>query len=204
MDKLLDGVAKFQKNFHKYEEIFASLKDSQNPHTLFITCSDSRIDPNLITHSKPGELFILRNIANMVAPYKQANDFYCTNSIIEYAVKVLEVENIVICGHSDCGGCKALYYDEEKLSKTPSVKKWLSLAEDVKKAVINLPLSKPQKAVLTEQLNVVEQIKNLFTYPYVREKVQNGTLKVKGWYYVIENGMIFEYDENDNEFKELN
>ena len=106
MQKLIDGIIKFRKeDFEAHKELFMELKDRQIPHTLFIACSDSRIDPNLITGSKPGELFIIRNIANIVPPYRDTAEFVATTSAIEYAVLMLGVENIIVCGHSNCGGC---------------------------------------------------------------------------------------------------
>ena len=114
---------------------------------------------------------------------------------------MLEVDNIVICGHSNCGGCKALFYPQEKLNKLPSVKEWLKLGEEVKEIVLQKNLSKEEREFEVEQLNVVKQLENLLTYPFVEEKVENGTLKLYGWYYVIETGDVFNYNFNTKEFE---
>ena len=110
MDSLFDGVKEFNTtDFLEHKELFEKIGNNQSPHTLFIGCSDSRLVPNLITKTLPGELFVIRNIANLVPIYRTSNDFLATTSAIEYAVKILNVTNIVVCGHSNCGGCNALY-----------------------------------------------------------------------------------------------
>jgi len=119
MKQLLNGAIKFKQDFfEKHKDIFKEIAEKQSPHTLYIGCSDSRVIPNLITKTLPGELFVIRNIANMVPPYRHTNEnFKCTASIIEYSINQLKVENIVVCGHSNCGGCKALYYGTDLKGK---------------------------------------------------------------------------------------
>jgi len=201
--RLLDGVIKFKNDFfEEHKDIFEDLSNSQNPHTLYIGCSDSRVVPDIIAQTMPGELFVVRNIANMVPPYDENSySFRCTASIIEYAVNMLEVENIVICGHSNCGGCKALYYPTEKLDKLPSVKQWLKLGEEIRDRVLAKNLSPQEREFQTEQLNIVKQLENILTYPYVEERVDTGKLKLYGWYYVIETGDVFNYNFENKEFE---
>lgn len=202
---LIDGVVKFRKeDFEKDKEFFQGLKDGQKPHTFYIGCSDSRIVPNLITKTLPGELFVVRNIANIVPPFSR-NDgtLKCTAAILEYAVKYLEVENIVVCGHSNCGGLKALFYDEEKLKALPFVESWLELIKDLKEKVKNIEDVKLREWEL-EQLNVVRQIQNLLSYPFVNEAVESGKLKLYGWYYIIETAEVFNYNFEKKEFELIN
>jgi len=203
MKTLQNGIIKFQQNyFNEHKEVFSELSKGQKPHTLYIGCSDSRVVPNIITKAMPGELFVVRNIGNMVPPYDSDKyQFRCTSSIIEYAVKVLEVDNVVVCGHSNCGGCKALYYDEKKLDKIPLVKEWLSLADEVRDRILKKNLSYEEREFQTEQLNVVKQLENLLTYPFVKERFEKGELNIVGWYYVIETGDVFDYDLEEGEFK---
>jgi len=203
MKKLLNGVIKFKNDFfEEHKEIFQEISNAQHPHTLYIGCSDSRIVPNLITKTMPGEVFVVRNIANMVPPYEENNNsFRCTASIIEYAVNVLEVENIVVCGHSNCGGCKALFYSEEKLDTIPLVKEWLKLGYEIRDRVLAKNLDLAQREFQTEQLNIVKQLENLLTYPFVEDRVNKGKVKLFGWYYVIETGDIFNYNFNNKEFE---
>ncbi len=205
MKRLFDGILNFQENdFLKYKDHFTSLERKQEPHTLFIGCSDSRIDPTLITKTLPGELFIVRNIANIVPPYRETAEYVATTSAIEYALTVLKVDNIVVCGHSNCGGCNALW-NENLLKNSPHTKKWLELAHPVKKNIENYynlkTLDLREREWITEQFNIVEQMKHLLSYPEVEKRYNNKTLKILGWYYIIETGDIFNYNSEEKTFE---
>ena len=166
-------------------------------------CSDCRVVPNLITNTLPGELFVIRNIANIVPPYREADEYLATTSAIEYALEELKVENIIICGHSHCGGCAALY-EEEHFTKMPNVRNWLKLISPVKEQVLALnPKTKAMRAYFTEQINIEKQIMNLFTYPNVKEKYLARTLHIYGWHYIIESGEVYSYDFKKHEFNLL-
>ena len=200
-EKLFEGILRFrQQDFEDHRNLFAELGRTQKPHTLFIGCAASRVVPNLITRTAPGELFVVRNVANIVPPYRVSGDYAATTSAIEYAVQALEVESIVVCGHSNCGGCNALHTPPEQLEHLPNVRKWLELLEPVKAEVDNLirpgsPQNTPEEREwLTEQVNIVHQLRHLLTYPYIREKFQQGTIKLYGWYFLIETGEIFNYN----------
>lgn len=208
-DSLFAGALKFkEQDFLEHKELFADLKRNQNPHTLFIGCSDSRLVPNLITGTKPGELFAIRNIANIVPPYRQSTEFLATTSAIEYALCELLVENVIICGHSHCGGCKALFESEEHFIQMPNVKNWLRLLDDVKfevQAQISSSKYDPSELLelrgwLCEQINIEHQVRNFFTYPQVRKRYLAGKLRVFGWHYIIESGEIYSYDFTKREF----
>lgn len=205
METLIAGAIKFMdEDFQKYEELFADIGKRQTPHTLFITCTDSRVVPNLITNTKPGELFTVRNIANIVAPYRMSEDFLAATSAIEYALNILGVQNVIICGHSDCGGCSALYEDETKYKDTPHVKQWLKLLEPIKKEVLLVSGNKKaRRNWLTERLNIVKSIKNIFTFPNVKQRYDHGEINVYGWHYIIETGEIFNYNIEKNKFELL-
>ena len=162
MNKLLKGIVRFKKeDFEKHRSLFGSLRRKQTPHTLFIGCADSRVVPALITKTLPGELFIIRNIANIVPPFPLAEEHLSTSSAIEYALQILKVNNIIICGHSNCGGCSSLYHSSEKT--TPHTDQWMKLAEPVKMQVeLQIPPDDPSaREWLSAQINVVEQRKNL-------------------------------------------
>ncbi len=203
MKKLLDGIVKFrEEDFELHKELFTKLKDRQKPHTLFISCSDSRIDPNRITKSLPGELFIIRNIANIVPPYRETAEYVSTTSAIEYAVINLEVENIIVCGHSNCGGCAACLNPPEHLNNMPHTKKWLELSYPVRNRVLKeFKDETPEvREWMMEQGNILEQLKHLLTYPYIKEKVMSGKLTISGWHYIIETGEIYIYNKDTGEF----
>ncbi|TCL70875.1 carbonic anhydrase [Hydrogenispora ethanolica] len=207
MEKLLKGLIKFREHdFEIHKELFRQLSKSQNPHTLFIGCSDSRLVPNLITQTLPGELFMVRNIANIVPPYRESQEYLATTSAIEYAVNVLEVQNIIVCGHSNCGGCKALYASGEALSAIPHTRKWLELAGRVKETVLSQVTAEDaaKREWMTEQANVVEQLKHLLTYSFIREKYAQRRLAINGWYYMIETGEVYIYNKESQEFELAN
>ncbi|MEI6061457.1 MAG: carbonic anhydrase [Bacteroidota bacterium] len=207
MKKLIEGAVAFRQNdFETHEKLFSELGKEQNPHTLFIGCSDSRLVPGMITTTMPGELFIIRNVANLVPPFSSTGEYLATVSAIEFAIQALEVENIVVCGHSNCGGCAALYKPEDYFQKIPHTRKWLELALPVKEKVLQiLPEGNhASREWLTEQMNVVEQIHHLLSYPYIAEKYQSGKLTISGWYYIIETGEIFSYNAEKGFFELIN
>ncbi len=207
MKKLIEGAVAFRQNdFETHEQLFSELGKEQKPHTLFIGCSDSRLVPNMITATMPGELFIIRNVANIVPPYQETGEYLAAVSAIEFAVQALEVENIVVCGHSNCGGIAALYKPAEYFQKLPHTRKWLELALPVKEKVLKiLPEGNhASREWLTEQMNIVEQIHHLLTYPFLAEKYNKGLLNISGWYYIIETGEIFSYNVTKGFFELIN
>lgn len=205
MDSLFDGVKEFNaSDFIEYKELFGKIGRSQKPHTLFIGCSDSRVVPNLITKTLPGELFVIRNIANLVPPFRISDEFLATTSAIEYAVKVLNVSTILICGHSNCGGCNALFMTDETASEIPHTRKWLELAQNVKENILKLKITNhAEREWMTEQLNIVEQMNHLLTYPFINKKFIAGELNILGWYYNIITGEVYNYDKEKSVFMKI-
>ena len=201
------GHEAFQKiKFNHSKERFKKLvSEGQSPKALFIGCSDSRVMPAMITGSKTGDLFIIRNIGNFVAPYKPDADFHATASAIEYAVSVLEISDIIVCGHSHCGAIAALFKDIQKTPENIHTIKWLELGAEAKKVALLAHRNSGKDVMLryTEQISVVYQLDNLLTYPAVKRKVEEGTLFLHGWHYDIENGNIAYYDDENYEFKAL-
>jgi carbonic anhydrase len=207
MKKLIEGAVAFRQNdFETHEQLFSELGKEQNPHTLFIGCSDSRLVPGMITTTMPGELFIVRNVANIVPPYQRSDEYLATISAIEFAIQALGVENIVVCGHSNCGGCAALYKPAAYFDKIPHTRKWLELAQPVKEKVLKLlpQGNDASREWLTEQMNVVEQIHHLLTYPFIAEKYEKGLISITGWYYIIETGEIYSYNADKGFFELIN
>jgi carbonic anhydrase len=208
IDEIIKGHKKF-KNIHfpKLEQKFDSLvENGQQPKILFIGCSDSRVVPELIVDSKPGDMFILRNIGNFVPPYKDDIEFHGSSAAIEYAVSVLEVQDIIICGHSHCGACASLYKDIKNNQNLIHVSKWLELGKKAKEYTLSLDIDKNDMENIlriTEKISIKHQLENLLTYPEVLKKVQNKTLDIHGWYYKIEDGSIEYYDGKSGDFKIL-
>ncbi len=204
--KLINGLKEFQENeYLKYKAEFKELVDKgQKPSVLFIGCSDSRVVPNLITKSAPGDLFIVRNIGNFVPPFKEEEGVFGTTAAIEYAVNVLNVDSIIVCGHSHCGAIESLYKDLDR-DNLGYVKKWLALGEKAKNIVDLTSGDKPikEKLPLLEKVSAIFQSENLLTYPYIKERVKKGELKIHIWYYKIETGEIEEYNYENSNFKAI-
>jgi len=204
---LLEGNDVFKNSYFKEhaKELVSLAKNGQHPKALFIGCADSRVVPDLILQSSPGDLFVLRNVGNFVAPYKPSEDFHATASGIEYATSVLKISQIIICGHTHCGAIHSLYEDLSDPSMIHT-KKWLSLGEKAKTMAL-LALGKEAEKEkllrLTEKLSIITQIENLLTYPSVKKRVDAGEINIHGWLYDIGTGGIDYYDPDESEFKEL-
>jgi len=208
IDKLIKGNKKFKDtHFSHLEGKFDDLvENGQNPQILFIGCSDSRVVPDLIVNSKPGDMFILRNIGNFVPPYQGDDDFHGSSAAIEYAVSVLNVKDIIVCGHSHCGACASLYKDFSNEPKLQHVKKWLKLGQKAKEYTLLATQNKDDKEQIlrtTERISIKHQLENLLSYPEIYRKVQSGELDIHGWYYTIEDGSIEYYDGESCDFKPL-
>lgn len=203
MKKLVKGLHQFQTQiFLSQKELFDRLSKGQSPDALFITCSDSRINPNLITQTEPGELFILRNAGNIVPAYGASNGG--EGATVEFAVNGLGVKDIIVCGHSLCGAMNALL-NPEKLTNLPLLSAWLSHAEATRRITTenytNLPAEDLQNIAIQE--NVLVQLENLRTHPAVAAKISRGELNLHAWVYKIETGTVFYYDSKDGQFEPL-
>ncbi len=194
MERMIEGFDEFRRHtFPEQRELFQRLANGQSPHTLFITCADSRVMPEMIFSAQPGELFVYRNIGNIVPPYAQHVSGVV--AAIEYAVKVLRVRDIVICGHSDCGAMKALQHPE-LLQEMPSVSAWLKHADVARHVVAeNGPGLHAHDSLrcLTEE-NVVGQLEHLRTLPSVAAAMANGTVRIHGWIFDIAKGELRGFD----------
>ncbi|MFC6463738.1 carbonic anhydrase [Marinilactibacillus sp. GCM10026970] len=205
LERLKNGLTNFKGvTYKKYEQLYQDLEQKQNPHTLFIACSDSRVDPERLIDSEPGEIFMIRNIANTIPTYELSQRDLTTVSSVEYAVEVLGVKEIVVCGHSNCGGCAAALGGREKLEHLPFTQNYLEPLEAVKEKIEKNHNHEDDdsKARLMEQMNVIEQVEHLKTYPWIKQKVENGDLEIEGWLYDIKTGSVFVYDEATEAFCE--
>lgn len=203
MERLLAGVSKFRNEvFPRHSTLFARLANKQHPMALFITCADSRVDPNLITQSEPGELFVCRNAGNMVPPYGETQGG--VSATIEYAVLALAVKHIVILAHSDCGAMKGILYPE-RLTDMPTVGSWLRHG-DVARRIVNenyLGLEEAQKIEVLTHENLVAQLNNLETHPSVASRMRKGLLTTHAWMYSIHSGVVERYDPQRRRFVEI-
>ncbi len=201
MQKLVEGIHQFQKDvFSSKQRLFEGLAEGQHPLALFITCSDSRINPNLLTQTEPGELFILRNAGNIVPPYGSVEGGEAAT--IEYAVGVLGVKDIIICGHSHCGAMGGLL-DQSQLEKLPAVRSWLSHCESTHRIIDeNYAHITDAAARLTATVeeNVLVQLEHLRTHPTVAAALGRKALSLHGWVYKFESGQVFGYDTKEEQF----
>lgn len=203
LKNIVEGFHRFRTEvFPQQAEFFRDLANAQRPRAMFITCADSRVVPEVITQSSPGDLFVTRNVGNVVPPYGQMNGGVST--AIEYAVMALGVHHIVVCGHSDCGAMKAVL-DPPTLESMPTVKAWLRHAEVAKVVVQENRCSCSGRStldVLTEE-NVVAQLDHLRTHPSVAARLASGQLFIHGWVYSIETAEIKAYDAEQGCFRPL-
>jgi carbonic anhydrase len=194
VDKFLGGVSHFQKHVYpEHRDLFEELAAGQRPEALFITCADSRIDPCLLTQTKPGQLFICRVIGNIVPPYGEA--LGGVSATIEYAVGILRVPEIIVCGHTDCGVMKGAL-NPEGLGDHPHVKDWLRYADVEQRDAA----PSPEFLLKLTEHNVVAQLKNLRTHPTVTAGIEAGDLTLHGWVYHIGAGAVTAYEENTQRF----
>ncbi|RXK13211.1 carbonic anhydrase [Halarcobacter mediterraneus] len=208
IEDLKEGNQLFRNTkFKDYKNDFETLVEKgQSPEILFIGCSDSRVVPDLIISSKPGDMFIVRNVGNFVPPYKDDNDYHGTTAAIEFALSVLNVKHIIICGHSNCGACRSLYLDLENDKTLIHMKKWLQLGMKAKEEVLkklNFKTQEEEIYTLTEKTSVIYQLENLLTFPEVKKRIKEGDLSIHGWYYKIEDGTIECYNKEKKEFESL-
>ena len=203
MDRILKGLSRFQKTVYpKHRDLFQKLALGQRPEALFITCADSRIDPCMLTQTKPGDLFISRVIGNIVPPYPDA--IGGVSATIEYAVGVLGVPDVIVCGHTDCGVMKGVV-NPEPLEPLTSVTAWLNYARPAREAVVQHQKTHGELEfllALTER-NVIEQLGNLRTHPSVAARLEQGDLRLHGWVYDLGAGVVTAYDTDQAAFVRL-
>jgi carbonic anhydrase len=204
MHRLIEGVLRFQSEIHgPRQELFSQLGESQAPFAMFIACSDSRVVPEILTQREPGELFVVRNAGNIIPSYGPAAGG--VSASIEYALAVLQIENVVVCGHSDCGAMKAIMRDD-KLDQMPAVSNWIKHAAAAKE-IVNATLAgeTDDQARLNALVheNVLCQLRNLQTHPIVAARMATGRLNLYGWVYNIENGSVDTFDAANSQFVPL-
>lgn len=203
MQNLVKGVHYFQNiGFRQQRQLFEQLAEGQSPEACFITCSDSRIDPNLITNSPPGGLFIVRNVGNLVPCYGTSNN--AEMAAVEYAVCALGVKHIIVCGHTGCGAMRGMLEGDPN-NALPAVMQWLRHADSTSAIVKEHygHLKGNDLVTAAAQENVLVQLEHLRTSPAVATRVSRGKLQLHGWMYKIDTGEIFAYDSQAHQFLPL-
>jgi carbonic anhydrase len=202
----IHGFRRFQEDyFYEDRELFDRLKQGQRPKAVLIGCSDSRVDPSMMVRSEPGDLFIVRNVANLVPPCEHDHSYHGVSAALEYAVCHLEVGHIIVLGHSHCGGIRSLMEGIPDDKNNEYISKWVNIAERAKQQVLetfpNAPLERQAKAC--EHASILVSLENLLTFPWVRERVDAGKLNLHGWYFDIESGNLYSYHPSSGEFNLL-
>jgi carbonic anhydrase len=201
MKKLIQGLSTFRDEYvSTHWDLLESLSQGQHPRVLFITCSDSRISPTLLTQTDLGDLFVIRNAGNIIPPYGAANGG--EGATVEYALQALDIQQIVVCGHSHCGAMKGLLQIGKLEAEMPLVYDWLRHAEATRRLVLEnyQDADKEQLLEITIAENVLTQIDNLQTYPIVRSRMRQNKLKIYGWIYLIETGEVLAYDPDTHSY----
>jgi carbonic anhydrase len=198
MKKVLEGLGEFRSVvFPRYEFIFRDLATRQNPEAMLITCADSRIDPALMMQSDPGDVFVCRTAGNIVPPYEEGGGVVAT---VEYAVEVLRIRNIVVCGHSDCGAMKAALHPESA-ERLPAVLRWLRHVECARRVALeDSDASGVEREITITEENVLVQLEHLLTYPCIAAAEKRGGLNLYGWVYDIPTGRLRMFDPAQGEF----
>ena len=202
MDKLIEGLERFASGrFSQQKELYQTLvEEGQSPHTLFVTCSDSRVSPTVMTDADPGDLFVLRNAGNIIPPFGAGAE--SIESTVEYAMVALEVPNVVIAGHSHCGAITGLM-QSEKVDALPSTKQWLRHAERTRRVLDAhcSHLEGDDRIDVAIQENVLSQIENLQTHPSVASRLATGDVSIHGWVIELEAGLVHAYDPEAERFR---
>lgn len=197
-DKLLAGYKRFKDGyFAENRDKIRELARHQNPSYVLITCCDARLEPSLIFDTEPGELFVIRNVANLVPPYETGGDFHGTSAALEFAITVLEVPEIIVLGHSRCGGIRSLVTEHDKLKPDSFIARWMSIVAPVAQLADPDKLDDLKTFNRCEQAAVGYSLRNLMTYPWIAERVEAGTLKLNGWHYNIHNGALKHIHDQD-------
>jgi len=203
--KIISGFRRFkEKYFEPGNSVYQTLAESgQSPKTLVIGCSDSRVDPAIITSAAPGELFVVRNVANLVPPYETAQaGLHGVSAAIEFAVVNLKVENVVVLGHRQCGGIRSLM-NNHFVDTSSFVDQWMRIAQPAKERVLARESSQASADHLCQQCefeSIIESIKNLRTFPFVRAAIQERDMSLIGAYFDLESGRLFELAEDQSGF----
>lgn len=202
-DALIEGFERFkQRYFGDDQGLYDSMKTGQPAKTLMVACCDSRVDPAILTDCDPGDLFTVRNVANLVPPCENDQHHHGTSSAIEFAVKGLGVENIIVMGHANCGGIKGLW-ESDDLNDSQFIHRWVSIAQEAKEWVKTNHKEDSDAAQLKacEQRAVLVSLQNLLGFDFVRQRVENGSLGLHGWYFDLTAGELLSYNPASGQFE---
>ena len=209
MPKDINALLKGYKEFHEHyygdaTVLFDELvRHGQRPKILVVACSDSRVDPALVLNAQPGDLFVIRNVANLIPPFEDDQGYHGTSAALEFGIRVLGIRHLILFGHTQCGGIQSLI----QANPQPGcfIAKWMELAEPARKEVMDAYPSQSldEQTTLCGQYSLVNSLKNLMTFPWIQEKVQEGSLFLHAWNFDLSRGMLKAYDPEENRFKDI-
>jgi len=206
LQKLIRGFKRFQKSYFKSDDVlYEQLGKGQIPKVLVVGCCDSRVDPAIITDCRPGDLFVVRNVANLIPPYEPDLRYHGVSSAVEYAVQVLKVEHIIVLGHSHCGGIDALMRRSDEIPFGEFIDHWVAIAQPAKDAVQrDMGHKSPElQCRACEQAAILISLENLLSFPWVAERVKAETLAVHGWYFDLMAGQLQCYHPDTGTFEKM-
>jgi carbonic anhydrase len=207
IQRLIEGYREFfQEYFTGKNDTYKDLAErGQFPKALIIACSDSRADPSIITRAAPGEIFVVRNVANLIPPYQLDSKYHGTSSALEFGVRNLSVEHIIVLGHSRCAGIGALLKADDGEDNDSFIKPWVKIANKARKKVLSQGgnLSPEEQAHLCEEEAIKISLQNLLTFPWIKEAVDNGKLKLHGWRFDVATGLLYAYEAEKDAFEQI-
>ena len=197
---LINGFKQFYKeNYCKNKSLFKKLQEKQTPQTLFISCSDSRVDPSTITKSKLGKIFVIRNIANLVPNNKSSKRNDSTIASLEFAVKILKVKNIIVLGHSGCAGVQSII-SKKKIKDSPYVNQWITIGSKIQESLKEKNRISKEKIIFAEKENIKHSLNNIMTFSWIKNRSKKNELSIYGWYFSIEDCNIHQYNKEKDCF----
>lgn len=204
---LVEGFQRFrEQHFERNDSLYQQLvKEGQTPKTLVVACCDSRVDPALVLDCEPGDLFVIRNVANLVPPSESRAGHHGTTAAIEYAIRILKVEHIIVLGHAHCGGINTLVKTGGVANPDSYMADWMCLAESARASVMaDMPdASQEEQMRACEQRAILVSLQNLMTFSWVQDRVSTGELTLHGWYFDIEHGQLLRFNTDTQQFEAL-
>lgn len=204
--KFIHGFRKFQADyFNVTSEVAKPFMGTQKPGTLIIGCSDSRVDPAIMFGSYPGDIFVVRNVANLVPPYEVDSGHHGVSAALEFAVLILKVSNIIVLGHAKCGGIESLMCGSCGTGATGFIANWMKIVRKARDGVIADMAGEPPeaRARACEQAAIVVSLENLMSFPWIKSNVEEGKLKIRGWYFDMGAGSLLEYSPETATFEAI-
>lgn len=206
-DKLIAGYQRFREGYYQdnKEQLLKLAKEGQSPKIALISCSDSRVDPSVILDCEPGDLFVIRNVANLIPPCEDCNSLHGTSAALEFAVTELEVESIIVLGHTQCGGIKSLMDTPASNASETFIGKWMQQLAGVRNEILNdiTVITKEDRYNCCERKGIQHSLENLMTFPWLKERVENGTLKLHGWRYDLSSSELCAMNNTSGEFTKI-